>query len=60
MGKPKKLGMSVGTLRATLAEAVNRVAFAKDRILVIRHGKAVAALVPIEDLAILDAFKRAG
>jgi hypothetical protein len=33
---------------------ISRVAFGKERIVLKRHGKAVAAVVPIEDLAFLE------
>ena len=36
--------------RENLAEILNRVAYAKDRVRITRHGKEVAAVVPIEDL----------
>lgn len=40
-----------------MATAVNRVAFGKERIIVQRQGKQLAALVPIEDLEALEAFE---
>jgi prevent-host-death family protein len=40
--------------RRQLAELVNRVAYAKERLVLTRHGRAVAALVPIEDLTLLE------
>ena len=47
---------SVNTTEARdkLAEVLNRVAYAKDRIRITRHGKQVAAVVPIEDLEYLE------
>ncbi len=33
---------------------MNRVAFRRERIVLHRHGKDVAAIVPIEDLEILE------
>lgn len=36
------------------AEAVNRVAYTKERILLEKHGKALVAVVPVKDVALLD------
>jgi prevent-host-death family protein len=33
---------------------LNRVAFGKERVVVTRHGKPLAALVPVEDLGLLE------
>jgi prevent-host-death family protein len=40
--------------RDELAELVNRVAYGHDRIILTRHGKVVAGLVPPDDLAWLE------
>jgi prevent-host-death family protein len=40
--------------RENLAEVINRVAYAKDRVRITRRGKQVAAMVPIEDLELLE------
>lgn len=40
--------------RAEFAELVNRVVYGGERIVVTRHGKPLAALVPAEDLARLE------
>ncbi len=40
--------------RDELAELLNRVAYAHERIILTRHGKPVAGLVPPEDLAWLE------
>jgi len=40
--------------RENLAEVLNRVAYAKDRVRITRRGKAVAAVVPIEDLEMIE------
>jgi prevent-host-death family protein len=39
--------------RARFTEAVNRVIYRGERILIRRHGRPVAALVPVEDLALI-------
>lgn len=40
--------------RADLAELVNRVAYSGERVVLTRHGKAMAALVPADDLERLE------
>ena len=40
--------------RENLAEVINRVTYAKDRVRITRRGKQVAAVVPIEDLELLE------
>ena len=40
--------------RERLADVLNRVAYAKDRVRITRRGKAVAAVVPIEDLELIE------
>lgn len=37
------------------AELINRVAHSKERIIITRRGKEVAAIVPLEDLYLLQA-----
>ena len=44
-------------LRTRGSEAINRVAYAGDRVLLQRHGKNVAAIVSIEDLELLQALE---
>lgn len=40
--------------RAELAELVSRVGYSGERILLTRHGRALAALVPVDDLEKLE------
>jgi prevent-host-death family protein len=40
--------------RAKLAETINRVQYGRERIVLRRHGKCVAVVVPIEDLELLE------
>lgn len=40
--------------RAEFAELVNKVAFGGERIRLHRHGKDVAAIVPVEDLQLIE------
>lgn len=41
-------------LRNTLGDVVNRVGFGHERATITKNGKPVAALIPIEDLELLD------
>lgn len=43
--------------REEFAETVNRVAYTKERITVEKHGKAIVAVVPIEDVELLQALE---
>ncbi|HEY3491018.1 MAG TPA: type II toxin-antitoxin system Phd/YefM family antitoxin [Candidatus Deferrimicrobiaceae bacterium] len=43
--------------RETFSEVVNRAAFGKERVVLTRHGKGLAAVVPIEDLRLLEAIE---
>src|SRR3954464_15066610 len=40
--------------RADLAELVSRVGYSGERILLTRHGRPLAALVPVEDLEAIE------
>ena len=40
--------------REQLAHVLNRVAYAGDRVRITRRGKVVAAVVPIEDLELIE------
>jgi prevent-host-death family protein len=40
--------------REGFADAINRVAFGKERVVLRRRGKEVAAMVPIDDLRLLE------
>jgi prevent-host-death family protein len=46
--------MRVVDIRNRLADAINRVAYAGERIILERRGKGVAALVSMEDVALLE------
>jgi prevent-host-death family protein len=41
--------------RESFSKVLNRSAFGKERIILTRRGKGVAALVPLEDLALMEA-----
>jgi antitoxin (DNA-binding transcriptional repressor) of toxin-antitoxin stability system len=46
-------------MRASFSEKLSRVAFNKERIIVERNGKSIAAVVPLEDLRALEAIEDA-
>jgi len=46
--------MNTTEARENLADVLNRVAYAKDRVRITRRGKEVAAVVPIEDLELIE------
>jgi prevent-host-death family protein len=46
--------ISVVYAREHFAEYLGRVTFSKDRVVVTKHGKKVAAVVPYEDLQLLE------
>jgi len=49
---PRKITTS--TARTEFADILNRAAYAGERVILHRHKKAVAAVVPIEDLELLE------
>ena len=40
--------------RSEFSDTINAVAYGRERFVLVRRGKAVAALVPVEDLALLE------
>lgn len=46
--------LSVQEAREQLADLLNRAAYGKERIILTRRGKPVVAVVPIEDLQLLQ------
>jgi prevent-host-death family protein len=46
--------MSTAAARARFAEVVNRAAFGKERVVLGRRGRALVAVVPIEDVRLLE------
>ncbi len=46
--------ISVKEIRDNLADALNRVAYGGERIVLLRRGKGVAALVSMEELKLLE------
>jgi prevent-host-death family protein len=49
--------LAASAVRESLGDTLNRVAYGGERIILERHGKAVAALVPMEDLSRLEALE---
>jgi prevent-host-death family protein len=49
--------LAASKAREVFAETINRVAYAKERVLVERRGKAVVAVVPMEDFELLQALE---
>jgi prevent-host-death family protein len=50
-----KMGnITAANARGNLADVINTVAYAKERIVLTRRGKRVAAVIPIEDLDVLE------
>ncbi len=49
--------LAASEARESFAETLNRVAYRGERVVMHRRGKPVAALVPLEDLAALEALE---
>ena len=49
----------ISEARESFSTTVNRVAFGGERVVLTRHGKRVAAVVPIEDLELLESLEDA-
>jgi prevent-host-death family protein len=45
-------------MREHFSDALNRVAFGKERIVIERSGKDIAVLISVEDLAFLEEFEK--
>ncbi|MEZ4425339.1 MAG: type II toxin-antitoxin system Phd/YefM family antitoxin [Gemmatimonadota bacterium] len=55
--RPREI--SAAEARKNLAEVVSRAAYGGERFVVTRHGKGLAAIVPLEDAALLDRLRAA-
>lgn len=51
--------MSAGQAKAHFTEVVNRAAQGKERIMLTRRGKPLAAVIPVEDLEVIEAIEDA-
>ena len=49
----------ISEARESFSTTVNRVAFGGERVVLTRHGRRVAAVVPIGDLELLEAIEDA-
>ena len=49
----------ISEARESFSTTINRVAFAGERVVLTRHGRRVAAVVPIEDLDLIEAIEDA-
>jgi prevent-host-death family protein len=49
--------MRVSEARESFADAVNRVAYSGERIVLNRRGKRLAAIVPVKDLDLIEAVE---
>ena len=49
--------ISTAEARDKLSELVNRVAYGRERVTITRRGKALAVLVPVEDMEALEAIE---
>jgi prevent-host-death family protein len=58
-GRPAGPEHRISEAREQFATIVNRVAFGKERVRLTRHGKAVAAVIPVEDLDLLEEIEDA-
>ena len=51
------MNMGIAEIRNNMAEAINRVLYQGERVVLERRGKGVVALVSMDDLAILEAIE---
>ena len=49
--------ISTAEARNEFADLINRASFGKERFVLTRRGKELAAIVPVEDLALLEEFE---
>lgn len=49
--------LAASEARDRFAEVLNRVAFGRERVILERRGKDLAAIVPLEDLKVLEALE---
>jgi prevent-host-death family protein len=51
---PDSQELTAADARKQWSDLLNRVGYGKERVVVTRHGKPVAALVPMEDLGLIE------
>jgi antitoxin Phd len=49
----------VAQARKNFSDAVNRVAYGKDRVVLKRRGKGIVAMVPMEDFQLIEQMEEA-
>lgn len=49
--------LNASEVRNDFAVTLNRVAYGKDRVVLHRRGKDLAAIIPMDDLALLEALE---
>jgi len=49
----------ISEARESFSTTINRVAFGGERVVLTRHGRRIAAVVPIEDLELIEALEDA-
>jgi prevent-host-death family protein len=49
--------ISTVNAREEFSDVINRAAYGKERVVLTRRGRKVAAVVPIEDVALLEALE---
>lgn len=50
--------VSVAEARRNFADLLNRASYGRERTVVTRHGRAVGAIVPVEDVELLESVLR--
>ena len=58
-GRRPMTRLAASKVRDDFADTLNRVAYGRERIVLRRRGKDLAALVPIEDLALIEKLEDA-
>lgn len=51
--------LTTSKARAGFSELVSRTAFGKERVVLMRNGRPAVAVIPVEDLALLEEFEDA-
>jgi prevent-host-death family protein len=59
VNKAKKTSVSATAARQSFSESLNRAAYGGERVIIRRHGKEIAAVVPIEDLRLIEQMEDA-
>ena len=49
--------VSAAKIRNDFSDIVNRVAFGKERVIINRRGKNIVAMIPVEDLELLQSLE---